>query len=32
METTTISTPLELTIELTDDQFFLLGQNNRDLY
>ncbi|SKB15470.1 conserved hypothetical protein [Planktothrix sp. PCC 11201] len=31
METTTIPTPFELTIELTDDQFFQLCQNNRDL-
>lgn len=31
METTTLSTPFELTIELTDDQFFQLCQNNRDL-
>ncbi|GDZ93765.1 protein of unknown function DUF820 [Planktothrix agardhii CCAP 1459/11A] len=31
METATIPTPFELTIELTDEQFFQLCQNNRDL-
>lgn len=31
MEIATIPTPLELTIELTDEQFFQLCQNNRDL-
>ena len=31
METITIPTPFELTIELTDEQFFQLCQNNRDL-
>lgn len=31
MENTTMPTPLELTIELTDEQFFHLCQNNRDL-
>ncbi|MEY3067139.1 MAG: hypothetical protein RLZZ532_3931, partial [Cyanobacteriota bacterium] len=28
METITIPTPFELTIELTDEQFFQLCQNN----
>ncbi len=31
MEIATIPTPLELTIDLTDEQFFQLCQNNRDL-
>ncbi len=31
METATMPTPFEVTIELTDDQFFQLCQNNRDL-
>ncbi|HEY9849795.1 MAG TPA: Uma2 family endonuclease [Leptolyngbyaceae cyanobacterium] len=31
MEIATLSTPLELTIDLTDEQFFQLCQNNRDL-
>ncbi|OIP72947.1 MAG: hypothetical protein AUK43_01770 [Oscillatoriales cyanobacterium CG2_30_40_61] len=31
METATIPTPFELTIELTEEQFFQLCQNNRDL-
>ena len=30
-ETITLTTPLELNIELTDEQFFQLCQNNRDL-
>jgi Uma2 family endonuclease len=31
METATMPTPFEVTIELTDDQFWQLCQNNRDL-
>lgn len=31
METATMPTPFELTIELTEEQFFQLCQNNRDL-
>jgi Uma2 family endonuclease len=31
METATMPTPFEVTIELTDEQFFQLCQNNRDL-
>ena len=31
MEIATIPTPLELTLELTDEQFWQLCQNNRDL-
>ena len=31
METATMPTPFEVTIELTDEQFWLLCQNNRDL-